>query len=475
MNKVCLCSLALVLALTCNRTIADDFKTVDGKEYKNAEVIRVELDGIVLKVKSGIAKVYFTELPKEVQERFHYDPDAALDYSAAQAGRQDLLEQHAQAKREREEAQRRRQSEEQRVRKESEELQETPRQREAQQQALQIVSIAGLVLVSIVLVCFIVAKRRATTRQVSTQLESPKPVRWDEPMRSRNWRIIIAGFVLIIVALGFYFLFLAIARKSSDAATLELLMLAAVATYAATAIVALRGLALLAVWALVATAVISIASAFYHMSQESKKAEEDFRDWKKTHEDATAALMGEAAGVKTVEDKNAVLAKATKQIIALEKERDQSANETKHREKQRKQLQHFFGTVSGAAGGLGLVSMIIGLVRLKMVRPRPTTRPMTTHSPRSDSVSGPAQPFGSGRRGLSVLLTIIGIVVTVYFVAFYDVSVRTYYVSGDGTVGGESVVNLAKQQNRLIGVIIGLALSTVGVIMIYLPTKTHEP
>src|SRR4249920_3873341 len=52
--------------------VADDFKLVSGKEYKNATVTRVEPDGIVLKTKSGISKVYFVELPKDVQERFHY-------------------------------------------------------------------------------------------------------------------------------------------------------------------------------------------------------------------------------------------------------------------------------------------------------------------------------------------------------------------------------------------------------------------
>jgi len=52
--------------------LAEDFKTIDGKEYKNVTVRRVEPDGIVLSSKSGISKVYFTELPKDVQERFHY-------------------------------------------------------------------------------------------------------------------------------------------------------------------------------------------------------------------------------------------------------------------------------------------------------------------------------------------------------------------------------------------------------------------
>jgi ribosomal protein L7/L12 len=36
-------------------------------------VSHIEADGIVLKTKSGISKVYFVELPKEVQQRFGYD------------------------------------------------------------------------------------------------------------------------------------------------------------------------------------------------------------------------------------------------------------------------------------------------------------------------------------------------------------------------------------------------------------------
>ena len=51
--------------------LADDFKTNDGKEYKNATVTRVEGDGIVVKTKGGISKLYFAELPADVRERFH--------------------------------------------------------------------------------------------------------------------------------------------------------------------------------------------------------------------------------------------------------------------------------------------------------------------------------------------------------------------------------------------------------------------
>jgi hypothetical protein len=50
--------------------LAEDFKTINGKEYKNAEVSRVEADGIVIRTKTGISKVYFVELPKDIQERF---------------------------------------------------------------------------------------------------------------------------------------------------------------------------------------------------------------------------------------------------------------------------------------------------------------------------------------------------------------------------------------------------------------------
>jgi hypothetical protein len=64
--------------------LAEDFKTVNGKEYKNATVSRVEPNGIVLRMKSGILKVYFTELPKEVQQRFNCDPEKAAAYSANQ-------------------------------------------------------------------------------------------------------------------------------------------------------------------------------------------------------------------------------------------------------------------------------------------------------------------------------------------------------------------------------------------------------
>ena len=67
-------ALAILVALSGSLVLGEDFKTVNGKEYKDATVIRVEGDGIVLKSKTGISKVYFIELPKDVQEKFHYGP-----------------------------------------------------------------------------------------------------------------------------------------------------------------------------------------------------------------------------------------------------------------------------------------------------------------------------------------------------------------------------------------------------------------
>ena len=77
-------TLVILAALCSSLTLADDFKTTTGKEYKNVTVSRVEPDGIVLRTKSGISKVYFTELPKEVQERFHYDAASVAAHSSQQ-------------------------------------------------------------------------------------------------------------------------------------------------------------------------------------------------------------------------------------------------------------------------------------------------------------------------------------------------------------------------------------------------------
>ena len=80
-----------------------------------------------------------------------------------------------------------------------------------------------------------------------------------------------------------------------------------------------------------------------------------------------------------------------------------------------------------------------------------------------------SHPFG-------ILLTVLGVIITIYFAALYDTSVQTdsRNIPGVGYVGGSSVVNLAKQQNRLIGVIVGISMSVIGIIVVFLPAKANE-
>ena len=97
--------LTFLILLSTGAALAADFKTLNGKEYKDATVSRVEPDGIVVKTKSGMSKVYFAELPKEVQERFHYDPEKASAYSTEQAANYTAYQhQQAEAQRQQEEA-----------------------------------------------------------------------------------------------------------------------------------------------------------------------------------------------------------------------------------------------------------------------------------------------------------------------------------------------------------------------------------
>ena len=66
------CGTLVLAVLFASLALSEDFKTTNGKVYKDATVSRVEGDGIVLRTEAGISKVYFTELPQEVQERFHW-------------------------------------------------------------------------------------------------------------------------------------------------------------------------------------------------------------------------------------------------------------------------------------------------------------------------------------------------------------------------------------------------------------------
>jgi hypothetical protein len=82
-------TLLFLLTTFVSLALAVDFKTVNGKAYKDATVSRIEADGVVLKTKSGIFKVYFVELPKEVQKRVGYDTDKLeAEQAAARAAQE---------------------------------------------------------------------------------------------------------------------------------------------------------------------------------------------------------------------------------------------------------------------------------------------------------------------------------------------------------------------------------------------------
>jgi hypothetical protein len=76
-------TLAILALLSATLALAEDFKTINGKVYKDATIIRVEADGIVLRSKTGISKIYFIELPKDVQGRFRPSPSPSPARTAA--------------------------------------------------------------------------------------------------------------------------------------------------------------------------------------------------------------------------------------------------------------------------------------------------------------------------------------------------------------------------------------------------------
>jgi len=74
-------SLVIFTVLSASIALADDFKTLDGKEYKNAKVSRVEPDGIVITFSGGIVKIPFTKLSEELQRKYNYNPEAAKSFA----------------------------------------------------------------------------------------------------------------------------------------------------------------------------------------------------------------------------------------------------------------------------------------------------------------------------------------------------------------------------------------------------------
>ena len=60
-----------------------DITTVKGKTYTGVTVQRVEPDGINIKHSAGITKLYFSELPTEIQEQYGYSREKHQQYYIA--------------------------------------------------------------------------------------------------------------------------------------------------------------------------------------------------------------------------------------------------------------------------------------------------------------------------------------------------------------------------------------------------------
>jgi hypothetical protein len=97
-------TLTMLAVLSASFALAEDLKTIKGKEYKNAKVTRVEPDGVVITFRGGMVKIYFVELPKDVQRRFGYDPDKIEAETAAEEKRieQEKVAEQERAEREKE-------------------------------------------------------------------------------------------------------------------------------------------------------------------------------------------------------------------------------------------------------------------------------------------------------------------------------------------------------------------------------------
>jgi len=68
---------AAVLLVNPFNARSEDITDLAGKTYVHAELVLVEPDGLTLKHDGGLSKVYFGELPEEIQKKHGYKPEKA--------------------------------------------------------------------------------------------------------------------------------------------------------------------------------------------------------------------------------------------------------------------------------------------------------------------------------------------------------------------------------------------------------------
>ena len=78
----------LILCLTGAALRAEEvrfaeIKITGGDTLRDVVLLAAEPDGLRLQHRDGACRVKFERLPREVQEQFHYDPEAAVKYATA--------------------------------------------------------------------------------------------------------------------------------------------------------------------------------------------------------------------------------------------------------------------------------------------------------------------------------------------------------------------------------------------------------
>lgn len=85
------CILALSLACALSAAAAEplnqwsSLKLSNGKEYTEAKLVALEEDGIKVSHSTGISRIPYEVLPKELQEQFAFDPDRVQKVRAQRA------------------------------------------------------------------------------------------------------------------------------------------------------------------------------------------------------------------------------------------------------------------------------------------------------------------------------------------------------------------------------------------------------
>jgi hypothetical protein len=75
------CVLLVLLAVGATSFAAPiTIKTLDGRSYANAEVVRIEADGITVFSDTGFERIAFINLPARLQRQYGYDPAKAATF-----------------------------------------------------------------------------------------------------------------------------------------------------------------------------------------------------------------------------------------------------------------------------------------------------------------------------------------------------------------------------------------------------------